>query len=334
MVCKLCQINEANQTGSHILSSALISHCVNQIGKDGRDQEFMFGFSQSGEQDFFVGQNVLPEKIEEYNGEELTHEELEKNFNELIIDNYFCRSCEALFGEVESRFAQDLRKIRTDTLRAIENNLIIRLYFIIQAWRASSCRYNDWNMSESFEEYCRILILESCSDLKNNVEIRKIAEIKRVPLLLTYLETTDDNSSNVILITDHKAPYLLFLCDFVLQIYEVPSDNVKVPLLSFFNLNDTNTTGSINFDEDTFQIMSLDNNHRHALISSTISTILAAPFWQELVIKFVKWTKVFGKIPNKEKLEEFRVLLFDETVPEHKRFSEERIKELIKRIYS
>lgn len=95
----------------------------------------MFGFSQSGEKSLFVGRKVLPEKLTEAIGRELTDKEIENNNNDVVVDNIYCSVCEKLFGIIESDFSSKiLTNIRNNGVYNYEypSNILIRLYFYIQ----------------------------------------------------------------------------------------------------------------------------------------------------------------------------------------------------------
>lgn len=81
MICKLCKIKEANQTGSHITSAFLLT---TQIGKRGKEKAHLI--TSNPNQDY--SQNEGDTGIKE--------------------DNLFCRDCEKRFGIVESIFSTEI----------------------------------------------------------------------------------------------------------------------------------------------------------------------------------------------------------------------------------
>ena len=87
--CKLCNINEADKTNSHIVPHFLIKRIINVDNSNGRDKELGFKIGLDDINSFF-GKSVLPEKLEEVYGE--VTDDLIKNLEritrgELVFEN-------------------------------------------------------------------------------------------------------------------------------------------------------------------------------------------------------------------------------------------------------
>lgn len=276
MKCRLCLVNEANKSGAHIFSHALISKCVNVPNGKGRDKELMIGYSATGETDLYFGSAVSPEIVEKALGRAYEDADAKNNINDIVRDNEFCSVCESLFGIIESSFSKTLKAIREKGLGKISNCTEIRLYFLIQAWRASACNYNDWKLSANFEEKIRILVYQGCKTFQDDIPQEIVIEINEIPMILTFLETPiGDESSNLLVITNDENPYLLFMCDFILQLFENKPKGIELP--SLYTINENVIVSEINIGEN-FKIDFVDNEKRKIIIrlsqEGTIKEIL------------------------------------------------------------
>lgn len=337
MKCLLCKYQDANQTGSHILTHSLISKCTNEQGKVGRNKEMMFSFSQSGEKSLYIGNEILPEKIEEIKGRELTDDELENNNNEMVVDNIYCSECEKLFGKIESIFSSKiLSKIRNNKIYNFDypDNLLIRIYFFIQIWRASSYNYTDWSLSEKdIEERLRKIILDACKEFENGLSETLKKEIISFPLIVNYLETPEnESSSNWVFIPNETFPYLFFLCDFVVEFFSCNNKPEFSQISNYHGLNDLLIDEDINYYEESFKIRFLDNFTRKKIIKSYSKADYAEEEIQRIQKLFIyEYLKVKSRMPNNELFSKFNFKVFLENIPGStvERLSNERILRII-----
>jgi hypothetical protein len=285
MECKLCKINEADKTGSHIFSSALISNCINQVGKKGRDKEVMFGIGQDGSTGIYFGRDIQPEKIEEIKGRPLTDDELVENNNDIILDYVFCTPCEKVFGDAETAFAKDLSNIRINGLETIKDGYITKLYFLIQIFRASSVNYDKWQLKKNFEELLRKIVFSACYNFKEK-NAKDITAVNSIPLIVSYLKTDiGDESSNFVLISNETNPYALFLCDFVVQIYDTL--NSKIEKANFLGLNKKESENQIEFNCDSeLKLNILSNEERKIFLHKFCEENIQKQFLNSLKERF------------------------------------------------
>lgn len=337
MKCLLCKEQEANQTGSHILTHSLISKCTNEQGKVGRNKEMMFGISQSGEKGLYVGNEVLPEKIEEIKGKQLTDDELENNNNEMVVDNIYCSDCEKLFGKIESLFSSKvLLKIRNNKIDIFKypDNMLIRIYFFIQIWRASSYNYTEWSLSEkNIEESLRKIIFEACKDFENGLSETLEREIVSFPLIINYMETPEnESSSNWVFIPNETSPYLFFLCDFVVEFFPYNNKPQIAQIANYRGLNNLLEDKHINFFEENFIIRFLDNSTRKQIIANFSKGDIAKGEIQRIQKLFIyEYLKKNNKIPDPELFSRFNHKIFQEEMQVSiiERLSDERIFRII-----
>lgn len=336
MKCLLCRDKDADQTGSHILTHSLVSNCTNEQGKKGRNKEMMFSISQSGERSLFVGNEVLPDKIAEIKGRELTDSEVESNKNDFVVDNIYCSDCEKLFGKIESEFSRKvLGNIRQNKVYEYSDNILIRLYFYIQIWRASSFKYTDWYLPYSLEEYLRTVIFEACNNYENGLSEDLEDNIKKIPLIINYLDTpADKSSSNQVFIPNEKNPYLLFLCDFVVEFFHVFGSIPELSTIANYNgINDGLQESDINCNEKVFKIRYISDSKREEIINSYAINEIVLLEIDRIKSRFVfEYRKEKRVLPTMFQVDDFMMKLLNwENVPLLEKLSEERISNEIKK---
>lgn len=335
-LCLLCVDKKANQPGSHLFTHALVKQCTNEIGKKGRDSELMLGLSQLGEQDLYVGRNVSSEKIREVKGRDLTDEEISLNENELVVDDIYCIDCEKLFGKIESAFSTKvLGDIREKNLSEIlyPLNVIMRLYFYIQVWRASSFGYNDWHLPKEEEEGLRKLIFKACKEYDAGLSSEVEEEILAYPVIVNYMEVGNKKDDlNMVLIPNNTNPYVFLLCDFIFELFESQAELKKTEkFASFYGLNDGISSNEINWNEKNLTIRRIPNDKRVKIMTSVALGNFYDSQMEYLTSTFQEcFLETYGEIPSEENHSEFMKLFFDhDEVPVAMVYSRERILGLV-----
>ena len=103
-LCRLCKINEASKTNSHIIPWALIKEVVNQEGFKDRDHNVTYAISSFNTPQLHIGRRVLPDHIETVVGANAFEDEIIQRNDFLSRDYIFCPSCEEGIGKIESEF--------------------------------------------------------------------------------------------------------------------------------------------------------------------------------------------------------------------------------------
>ncbi|RTY89525.1 hypothetical protein EKL32_22570 [Flavobacterium sp. GSN2] len=247
-LCKLCQDNPLENVGSHIFTESIIRTALNQDGYTKReDKELIYEISIDKIGLDFFGSGVLPEKIEEITGKQLSDEEIEQNKNPFINRNLVCRKCERKFGPIESEFTSKIyskilkknnEELNYDTCNYIsfENEKWLALQFvIINVWRASASNYNDWKLNTEQEEYLREFILLTAdkdieSIIKKTVENKD--RIKHFNFVLNYfIQKFENLSENGVLIDTWENPFFILLNRLSLIFDFIPLNEIKLPEL-------------------------------------------------------------------------------------------------------
>jgi hypothetical protein len=226
--CKLCLEREANQTGSHILTSWLIIPVFSEGGSI-RDYEIIFPPSSIATgRPPFIGRNVLPETIKAAIGRDMTEIELKlqnENQHPFTQDDVFCNICEKRFSVIEQEYSLiHKNKIKNNQTSQIFNidGLTCRLFFLIQIWRTSIVKMKGFSLNKDFEKKLRNL-LNDILDLDKSVLFdnltAKAMGINQFPFYLIRLDPNIDFK-----FTDLNKyisrPYFAFLGEYAIILYE------------------------------------------------------------------------------------------------------------------
>lgn len=247
-LCKLCQNNPLENVGSHIFTESIIRTALNQDGYTKReDKEIIYKISPERIGIDFIGSGVLPEKIQQITGKQLSDDEIEQNKNPFINRNLVCRKCESRFGHVESEFLRkiysnivkknnaDLKKYTCNYISFKHEKWLALQFVIINVWRASTSNYSDWKLDLNHEEYLRQFILSTADD---NIEsiINKTIEnkdnIKHFHFVLNYfIQESENLTENGVLVDTWENPYFILLNRLSLIFDFVPFNEMKLPEL-------------------------------------------------------------------------------------------------------
>lgn len=140
-----------------------------------------------------------------------------------------------------------------------------------------------WRFSPEFKEKLRHSILQKNGDTS-------------IPLSVTHLQTLGGNAiytENYIGFTDDKNPFIVFMNDFVIQVYE-NEDAIK--FLPFHGLNEQETfVSAININEESFAFKIFDNAERKVFLNTVIvneKVKKTIQYYRDMFDMF--WRKLFG----------------------------------------
>lgn len=249
--CRLCNLNEADKTGSHIVPHFLLKRIENIKGKKGRHFELGFLISETGVTPYY-GRSVLPEKLEEIFGD-ISDEDITKVQHPLVVDNIFCSNCEKRFETIETEYAKTLPVKGSGNYNSgIISSLGILLWGSV-LWRMSINGKSGVILSEEQNEHLRnILDTFLKNDFRNiDFESFKGSElIKSVSYrLLRYVDRDEDENTLLLFHPDMNNPLCLFIDEFIL-IYSLNNNYEDLNHNNCVNSNDVildspiNTAGS------------------------------------------------------------------------------------------
>lgn len=269
-ICKLCQTREADKKNTHCLTDGIIRSALNIDGSNIRNRGFYFELgTETPFVEFGIQQDTPPLKVEEAIGRELTEAEILTGMqNPSAVDNCFCSDCEKHFADdIESKFMSavlpKLRKKNFSKATGLElqNANLVRVFFYLQFWRSAVCQ-GYFSMPETTLERLRDVIL-------NYPKVDE-EEVKQFPLSVSYLGSSIDGydfTRNLVGPTSSKNPYIIFMNDFIPQLYD---DQGSIKYDSFHGLNDSDFQRYINQDEEKFLFRLLSEGQRTALLESVI----------------------------------------------------------------
>lgn len=260
--CKLCIHEPSSSIGSHIFPAYIIKTAFDEEGRN-RDHEIMYSISSIEFQDKFFGRSVLPDKVTEELGRELSEEEMKKR-NFFVRSNLLCKKCEAKLKVVEDYFClnihekfkeNDVNHYAGKELDGDYNNLLIRLFIYSLFWRASVTKINGFELKPEFEEKLRLLLIDIIEE-KTETTLLKAEErnerIKDLPLSIFRGPIVDKSSSNLVYLPlDHVQPYITMVNDYIFFLFEKKSEIIQ----DFYHVN---YYDFLNYKEsDVFKIASL-----------------------------------------------------------------------------
>ncbi len=158
--CLLCQQNEADKTGSHIIPSFLMKR-INGEGQ--RDHEIGFEI-KDGIVDTYFGRDIYEEQRKSITDNE---EKLYSRENYDVRDYVFCKSCENYFSSLESKYAQSLG-LNFSEKENTKNNKVspaeALLFWCSLIWRASVTGHLGSRLSPDLEERLRTALINNNID--------------------------------------------------------------------------------------------------------------------------------------------------------------------------
>ena len=211
--------------------------------------------------EFGFQRNTPVHELEKQLGRPPNDDEISRAKRRLFaVDDVFCTECETLFGKIEEPFCQSiLPNLRETDLEeepsiTFQDVRLVRLFFLLQFWRAGACA-DKFSLSNESYESLRTFIL--------NYDNVSIDELKKFPLSITYLNTLGGNKSyteNLVGYTSDQNPYIIYINDFVIQLYD-SSELIKY--LPVHNLNDQDSYKDfINIDEEEVIVRIFSNEKR------------------------------------------------------------------------
>ncbi|WP_449387173.1 hypothetical protein [Chryseobacterium lineare] len=288
-LCKLCLEREANKKNTHYLTDAIIRTCLNIEGSNEREKGLYFALDNTNPFIDFNFQRLDELTLETTIGRKPTEEEIENAKSiPFSVDYVFCSDCENLFTDIETPFIQNIlphfRQADLSGLKIVSEAdvVTIRNFFHIQLYRSAVCE-DILAFSPEFKEKLRHSILQKNGDTS-------------IPLSVTYLQTLGGNAiytENYIGFTDDKNPFIVFMNDFVIQVYE---NEEAIKFLPFHGLNEQETfVSAININEESFAFKIFDNAERMVFLNTVIvneKVKKTIQYYRDMFDMF--WRKLFG----------------------------------------
>jgi hypothetical protein len=186
-----------------------------------------------------------------------------RNITHILWIIFFAVTAKIFFPAIENEFiVEDLPKFRganlstTDRIE-LENIKLSRLFWLIQFWRNAVC-VPDLKIPPAIADKARLMILDHATTSKEQFTF--------LPMSVTYLQTDGEPhemTRNFVGFIDRKNPLIIFMCDFILQVFESEEQIVFEEMLG---LNSTDFREFINHGEEKFKVKILNDVQRNDFI--------------------------------------------------------------------
>ena len=238
--CKLCEVNLADKTNSHLIPHFLIKTAINDGGTKEREKELVFGLSSNGLVDVYFGRELSIEKIRETLGREETDEEIANRQNPFTRDYLICTSCETKLSVLEGYIAQHFynplingkkkdimydsagRSIITST-QPSPHLFALLVYSIF--WRTSVGDYGGFRLQPKIEESLRAYLNSYLNvNIDQMVKLLEQSISLPYPIIATFaLSSKDaDTTANSIIAGSSRFPYFITANAMTFQLFEKP----------------------------------------------------------------------------------------------------------------
>jgi len=301
-ICLLCKKNEADQSGSHILTAWITASIFDQQGRN-RDYELIFKLTTLAQNENFFGRSVLPEKIEEELGRELTDTEKENQKNDLVRDFIFCKICEKKFKVVEDYFKSIHLELDKKIIPENIEPDITRLFFYSLLWRASVLKFQNFSISEKINESLRNILNNNLEQTLNET-IEKTTQdntIRSYPLAIIKTPKPEQTTSNLIFLHPSLSmPYMCFINDYIVLFYE-RNTHVNSRFRKLFLMDGLVFPYSItNYNETKFYIDFMTGN-KWLIIKTKLIDEMVYNMFDNLILMYKEmFKKNFYTYPTKQ----------------------------------
>ena len=268
MKCLVCGINEANQTGAHIFPAWMIASAFD-INNRTRGHEIIYALQPFDSKLPYFGNSVLPDKIIDQIGRDLTDSEINYQKNHLTVDNLWCQTCERKFSIVEEYFLENVERELTDFTNCNNtsiyelshaNNYIIRLFFYSLFLRAHFSGFMGFKLNfrafRKLKYFINHYIQDSLASTKDFIDssYRK-DQLLKYPIRCLKSEQKIASEGWVYLHERHARPYCFIINKYFIQFYG-KGDQTKFKPEDFFSISSiiTEMDDIKNYKENVFKI--------------------------------------------------------------------------------
>jgi hypothetical protein len=269
--CLICDKNDADKTGSHIVPHFLVKRIYNQEGETGRDKELGFTINESDSKMYF-GRAILPEKLEEIYGpvDELL---LEQNKVSGIVDNFFCDTCEKKLAIIESEYSKSL-KIISQASTCYQTNKIPFLGFLFWTtvvWRMSIMPTSGFKLKDKDEKKLQRILSKYLNTDINSI----VLDVEDSDLLdIGYKILRAPNFSDTFPTFQYghpfsERPYFLVIDEYIIYLYFKKS-HLKGMINDFFGSHPLQEMSKFNTPFQIEEIYSVDFNDYKAILDKMV----------------------------------------------------------------
>jgi len=233
MKCAICNKNEANQTGAHIFPAWMIASAFDGNARN-RNYEIIYTLKPHDTAIPYFGSSILPDKINEHLGRDITDDEIKEQHHLLVVDNIWCRECESRIKVTEDYFLEKVERKsiefhETESISVVEienpNIYLIRLFIYTLILRAALTNFMEFSLNKkaltkikSFvNKYLKTSLRETIDTIESS---NKRDQLLKYPIRCIKTEQQDGDTSNfVYYYNELDKPYSFVINRYIIQFY-------------------------------------------------------------------------------------------------------------------
>jgi hypothetical protein len=326
MKCLICNILEADKTGSHIIPHFILESMQNQAGVNGRDKGVSFKLDETSS-DFRFGRAITPETLESQLGRPATDEEIEKSVREQhhVEDHIFCTSCETKLSHFESLYKSEIDTSVRDKKNLSDEQLkVLHFFWLSIILRCSVSRHSNFKLQPELEEAARKVVNGILGDSPKEIQRNCLQTSISFKLkVFVNIETGDKTRNSILLHPVYKNPYLLFINEYVL-LFEYNSPSQIIELFRFLKIQSSSNV-------DAFCLTYITEADWENVISYCFG-IKAKQMYKNNIERFQNsYFQKYFTIPPASLTQSYmdELIRDDELIDETTKYSEDRIQKLI-----
>lgn len=259
--CRLCLQRQADKKGSHLVPHFLLKRVVNVEGKTGRDKELGFTIGELASSSYF-GRSVSPRKLEEIYVE-LSDDEIAKNQNPDVVDNFFCSSCETRLSIIESCYANSLKVFEDKPYHSKIDGPTGILFWASILWRMSISERYEYKLSVIENDLLRVLLDTHLADSREKLlENAASFDFSKSPIGYKLLRCPNYSPGNATFILWHpefRNPQAILLDEYIVCI-DLGNGYGDFETKDFFCLKEEVINAPLNDGVSGEQIFVIDEN--------------------------------------------------------------------------
>lgn len=245
--CRLCNINDADFKGSHLISDFILRSMLVDGNPSKRSDKIVSNRIDTLGTDLFLGREIDEEKVRKLLDRDLTEDEKTNNINHYSVDNLICTQCEKKLSYLETIFKTDIYD-KLNTIEVKGNSIILdakmtctfKLFWLSIIWRCSVANFGTFKIDTKSESRIKNIIHNSLGDnVKDTRELKtkNCDTINGETIGVLYAKETDNYLKNLVFLSPFlQMPYSLIINDFYIFYYS-KYGHVKAMKQAMFKLD-------------------------------------------------------------------------------------------------
>lgn len=336
--CRLCNTNDADFKGSHLISDFILRSMLVEGNPSKRSDKIVSNRIDTLGTDLFLGREIDEEKVRNLLDRDLTEDEMTNNINHYTLDNLICTRCEKRLSYLETLFKTDIYdKLKTIEVKKnsisldLKMTCVFKLFWLSIVWRCSVAKFGSFSIDTKSENRIKSIIHNSLGDnVKDTRELidKNCSTINEETIGVLYAIETDDYLKNLVFLSPFlQMPYSLIINDFYIFFYS-KYGHVKAMKQSMFKLdNEFKHEDYINGPKCSSIKIGIIPSDKFNASREYVYGLKAKDFLDKAVkLHDDTFILVTGKTPNREITANFvDILVNEKNVNLNERYKENRI---------